>query len=374
MSRRFGFGCSHVVWAFDPELSGIFSAKDDSMKCIYSMVAVLCLGAAIIFSACAKDSSDASESSKADGSTATDANVEAVDVAQSSSSFSTTSSSAEAYGQLRSELMELQKTATTQQKMGAALAQMEGKLKAFIEAYPDSEEALEARLELGMVYSSMMKDELAAKYFKEYLSDDRVEEEKAGYARFYIAKAYENMGKFDEAKEHYTIFVEKYGHLNPQYLAAAQGTLADISVLKTLATGKEPIPFSVEGLNGKTISLEQYKGKVVLIDFWATWCMPCKVEMPNVIKIYKKFNKKGFEIIGISLDSNKSALESYVESNEMTWPQYFDGKGWQNDIAQKYRVRQIPTTYLIDRKGVIRYRSLRGPELEAAIAKLIEET
>jgi peroxiredoxin len=96
--------------------------------------------------------------------------------------------------------------------------------------------------------------------------------------------------------------------------------------------------------------------------------------MPNVIKIHKKFNDKGFEIIGISLDSNKSALESYIESNKMTWPQFYDGKGWQNEIAQKYRVRQIPTTYLIDKKGVIRYRTLRGQELEEAVTKLVNET
>ncbi|UCH82680.1 MAG: redoxin domain-containing protein, partial [Candidatus Latescibacterota bacterium] len=227
---------------------------------------------------------------------------------------------------------------------------------------------------LGMVYTSMSKNELAVKYFNEFLEDDRVDEEKAGYARFYIAKAYENMGNYDEAKKHYTVFVEKYPHLNPQYLAAAQATLADISVLKKLATGKEPIPFAVSGLDGKRISLDDYKGKVVLLDFWATWCVPCKVEMPNVIKIHNKFHEKGFEIIGISLDSDKNALERYIATNKMSWPQYFDGRGWQNTVAQKYRVRSIPTTYLIDRKGVIRYRSLRGRELEDAVTKLINET
>ena len=162
--------------------------------------------------------------------------------------------------------------------------------------------------------------------------------------------------------------------MNPQFLAAAQSSLEDLDVLKTLAVGNEPVPFSVEGLDGKKITLADYKGKVVLLDFWATWCMPCKVEMPNVIRIHKKFNKKGFEIIGISLDNNKTAVEKYIKDNEMIWPQFFDGKGWQNTVAQQYRVRSIPSTYLIDKRGKIRFRSLRGKELEAAVEKLLKET
>ncbi|MEJ2720635.1 MAG: redoxin domain-containing protein [bacterium] len=345
------------------------------MKHIYLMAAVVFLATTVIFGACAKDTSDASETSSAGASSAATTGGASgdIDAAQSDSAPDATPS-AEAYRQLRMDLAEIQKTATTRQKMAAALSQIEEKLKGFINEYPDSKEAADATLELGMVYSSMSQFDSAAKYFTDYLASDQVDEEKAGYAEFYLANAYKEMGRLDDAKKHYTIFVEKYGHLNPQYLSAAQATLADLPMLKKLATGKEPIPFAVDGLNGKKISLEEYKGKVVLLDFWATWCAPCRAEMPNVVKIYNKFNEKGFEIIGISLDNNKSALEKYLKSNKMTWPQYFDGKGWQNDVAQKYRVRQIPTTFLIDRQGVIRYRSLRGQELEQAVEKLIKET
>jgi thiol-disulfide isomerase/thioredoxin len=130
----------------------------------------------------------------------------------------------------------------------------------------------------------------------------------------------------------------------------------------------------VKDTNGKTLSLAKYKGKVVLLDFWATWCQPCKVEMPNVIRIHKKFNPKGFEIIGISLDSDARALENFVKANGIAWPQYFDGKGWKNDVAGLYRVRSIPATYLIDKKGKIRYQSLRGAELEKAVEQLLSES
>jgi peroxiredoxin len=96
--------------------------------------------------------------------------------------------------------------------------------------------------------------------------------------------------------------------------------------------------------------------------------------MPNVVRVHKKFNREGFEIIGISLDSDREALEKFIKTYDMTWPQYFDGKGWQNGLAEQYRVRAIPATYLIDKKGKIRYRSLRGAELESAVERLINET
>ncbi|UCG52341.1 MAG: redoxin domain-containing protein [Candidatus Latescibacterota bacterium] len=345
------------------------------MRHVLTSIVALCVIACVALSACTKDSSDARESSNTETSPNTETSS-GTEISSGNSEDSQSSlTSTQAFAALRSEITELQKTATTQQRLAQALEQIASKLNGFIQAYPNSEEALDAKLELGMVYSSLMKHDQAVKNFTDYLRDGDEDDERTGYAQFYLAQAYENMDKYDDAKRHYKMFVEQYGHLNPKYLAAAQSKLADISVLKSLTVGKEPIPFSVtDHLTGKTISLEDYKGKVVLLDFWATWCVPCKVEMPNVIKIHKKYNKKGFEIIGISLDNNKAALEQYIKTNEMPWPQHFDGKGWQNGVAMKYRVRQIPTTYLIDRKGKIRYRTLRGRDLEDAVARLIDET
>jgi thiol-disulfide isomerase/thioredoxin len=114
-----------------------------------------------------------------------------------------------------------------------------------------------------------------------------------------------------------------------------------------------------------------HKGKVVLIDFWATWCGPCRAEFPNVKKTYQDYHDKGFDIVGISLDQDKGKLADYMKENGVTWQQYFDGKGWENKLAAKYGIRSIPATILVDADGKILGRDLRGDELPAAIAKAI---
>ena len=123
---------------------------------------------------------------------------------------------------------------------------------------------------------------------------------------------------------------------------------------------------------GKEIDLTAMKDKVVLVDFWATWCGPCVAEMPHVISTYEKYKDAGFEVVGISLDSDKSALEQFVAENEMTWPQYFDGRGWENDIAKEFGITGIPATFLIGKDGKIAGSNLRGNALEEAVAGLLE--
>ena len=123
---------------------------------------------------------------------------------------------------------------------------------------------------------------------------------------------------------------------------------------------------------GDEVDLSKMEGKVVLVDFWATWCGPCIAEMPNVIAAYEKYQEKGFEVIGISLDQDKEKLESYTEDNGMNWPQYFDGKGWENDIASKFGIQGIPATYLIGKDGKIVATDLRGGALEAQLEELLK--
>ncbi|HTB85693.1 MAG TPA: redoxin family protein [Candidatus Sulfotelmatobacter sp.] len=136
-----------------------------------------------------------------------------------------------------------------------------------------------------------------------------------------------------------------------------------------LGAGKPFPDFSENDLDGKPLSVTALKGKVVLVDFWATWCVLCHMELPNIITTYKKHHAEGFEIVGISLDDDRSALERFVkETDGMTWPEYFDGKHWQNKLAQKYLVSALPFNVLVGPDGKIIGTRLQGAALEAAVA------
>jgi len=140
-----------------------------------------------------------------------------------------------------------------------------------------------------------------------------------------------------------------------------------------LQPGKTPFPIEETDIKGEKFSLSALKGKVVIIDFWAPWCAPCIKEMPALAKLYKEYKDKGLAIVGISLDKSADQLQQSIEDNAITWPVLSDNAGPQNAIAQKWNVRAIPKTFVLDRKGVIRHIDLRGQDLADAVAKLIEE-
>ena len=134
----------------------------------------------------------------------------------------------------------------------------------------------------------------------------------------------------------------------------------------------KPLAIKFSAVDGRAVDIEKLRGKVILVDFWATWCGPCVREVPHVKTVYQKLHPKGFEIVGISFDEKKSALQAFVLKEKMAWPQYFDGKGWDNRMGARFGIESIPTMWLVDKKGVLRDIDA-GENLESKVQKLLAE-
>jgi len=127
-------------------------------------------------------------------------------------------------------------------------------------------------------------------------------------------------------------------------------------------------------LNGVDFRPETLTGKVYLIDFWATWCSPCREELPNVRSVYDELRPEGFEVVGINLDAEREEVISFTQASQMKWLQIYSGAIWKDENAQKYQVKAIPATYLVDKKGIIRYKGIRGrDQLLEKVKKLLSE-
>ena len=149
--------------------------------------------------------------------------------------------------------------------------------------------------------------------------------------------------------------------------------LINEKAMEATEVGKTAPDFSATTPNGKTLSLNQAKGKVTIIDFWASWCGPCRKENPNVVAMYNELHGKGLNIIGVSLDKDDAKWKGAIEKDNLTWQHISNLQGWDEPIAKQYGVTSIPATVILDKNGVIVARDLRGEELKAKVKELLAE-
>ena len=180
------------------------------------------------------------------------------------------------------------------------------------------------------------------------------------------------MGWLEEAFKrgfiHYRLLAQKqYEPLeeNPKFFQLIE------SIKFFIGLGKPAKTFSANLITGETFSLSKLRGKVVLVSFWAYWCKPCKQESTLIRSYYEEFRGKGFEVIAISLDTNKELFQKYLQEEKFPWKWIYSGKGWEDEIVKKYGVISLPSHWVIDRNGYLRSMDVKGTDLRKAIQQIL---
>ncbi|MEN7546478.1 redoxin domain-containing protein [Rapidithrix thailandica] len=151
-----------------------------------------------------------------------------------------------------------------------------------------------------------------------------------------------------------------------------QGLNKRLEVLNATKAGEKALDFTMNDPEGNPVSLSSFKGKVLLVDFWASWCGPCRKENPNIVKMYHELHPKGLEILGVSFDKDKAKWLKAIEDDELNWTHVSDLKYWENAAGKLYGIKAIPHTLVIDPNGIIAANGLHGEELRSKIEELLE--
>ena len=274
-----------------------------------------------------------------------------------------------------------------QQQKSEDLEKLVEKSRDFVTAHPEYRRVDEVYYLLGNALVQLERVDEGIKVFEE-LIDKHPNERYVQSCLLELGLVYDKLGEHDKADSAYQKLVNhpKYGERSQAKraqqileqdraertgeLLKPPGASPAPGMNRNEWIGKPALDFQVTDLKGETLSLEQYRGQVVLLDFWATWCPPCIAEIPNVKRTYEKYKDQKFQIIGISLDRSREPLDAYIAKENLTWLHYWDNIG---KVSNLYKVQAIPSTFLIDGEGVIRKTNLRGHSLEHAVAELVKE-
>lgn len=252
-------------------------------------------------------------------------------------------------------------------------------LKQFNDGVPGQERSEELQQEFQMAYMSKDQDKqkLLQEEMQSIMEDQRayfknfVNENVDNVCGLFLAgqmapsleldKMRELIAKFEPAMAEHVYFIEMKELLGPleEYEKAQAAT----------AEGSEAPDFTLPTVDGSEATLSKFRGKYVLVDFWASWCKPCRNENPNVVKAFNEFRDKGFEVISVSVDRDEAAWKKAIEEDGLTWTQVIANE--ESGVAKTYAIQSIPSTFLLDKEGKIIAKNLRGEALEAKLSELL---